>query len=286
MADMSRNTRCTHRLAVGAVALSMFAAGCSSSTSTTDATQRPATTSQPSAASTATTTPTTTAVPDTTTTAPATTTSVVEPPEVDADAAGWRPTDMIEAGQRSEGSFEVLERRDDGTLVVWMSPAITQAEFDALELPPMWIKNQSRGEGGPIDTRFFGSPSSATAEMVITEQFGHEWAHVATVLEFNSPLDDEGLLKGNVIAKEHEITFPPNVPIAVLVSPAGEMYPRVTRDLRRTTDEFELPPGWTLVERTFAAPYITRLPNPTLNIQAPNRDSFQGPVTDIDLEAD
>ncbi len=42
--------------------------------------------------------------------------------------------------------------------------------------------------------------------------------------------------------------------------------------------------GWSLVEHTFTEIYITRLPNPTINIQADNRDSFQGPVTDIELD--
>ena len=118
--------------------------------------------------------------------------------------------------------------------------------------------------------------------MVIEDHFGHQWAHVATVTEFNIPVDDEGLLAGNVIAKEHELTYPADRPVTVLVSPDGDLYPRVTRDLRRTTDEFALPTGWSLVEHTFTDTYVTRLPNPTLNIQAPNNDSFQGPVTDIE----
>ena len=39
--------------------------------------------------------------------------------------------------------------RDDGTMVAWMSTAITQEEFDAIELPAGWSKNQPRGGGGP-----------------------------------------------------------------------------------------------------------------------------------------
>ena len=71
---------------------------------------------------------------------------------------------MVEPGQRPEASFEILERRDDGSLVVWMSPAISQADFDALEIPANWIKNQSRGQGGVIDTRFFGSPDATEGD--------------------------------------------------------------------------------------------------------------------------
>ncbi|MEL7209193.1 MAG: hypothetical protein AAGK32_13335 [Actinomycetota bacterium] len=190
----------------------------------------------------------------------------------------------------SDAGFEILDRREDGTLVVWLSVAITEEEFDALELPPNWVKNQPRGDGeggdsgaGPDEGVFCGSPGSTDGEVVITEHFGHEWAHVATIVEVGVPLDEEGLLLGNRVAKEHEITYFAGSTVPVLISPDGEAYPLVSRDARRTTDASPIPAGWTVVDHTFTEDYTTRLPNPILNIRVQNQDSYQGPVTGLEV---
>lgn len=224
-------------------------------------------------------------------------TSSAETPEEPSPAAPatdgakcWSPLEMLEPGQVSEAGFEIIERRDDGTLTVWMSPAITLEEFDALELPAGWSKNQPRGDGGedgggPDEGVFCGSPGSTDGEMVIAEHFGHEWAHVATIVEVGVPVDAEGVLLGTRVAKEHEITYFAGTTIPLLISPEGDIYPLVSRDARRTTDESPLPTGWQVVEHTFAEDYSTRLPNPILNIRVENQDSYQGPVTGLEIES-
>ena len=196
----------------------------------------------------------------------------------------WDPTEMLAPGQEPDAGYEIIERRDDGTMVAWMSPAITQEEFDAIELPAGWSKNQPRGGGGPDSGRLCGSPGTTDGEMVFAQHFGHEWAHVATIVEIGVPVDDEGLLLGSMIDKQHEVTYNAGSTVPVLVSPDGELYPLVSRDAGRTTDESPIPEGWRVVEHTFAADYTTRLPEPTLNIRVQNQDSYQGPVTGIEVK--
>ena len=196
----------------------------------------------------------------------------------------WSPIEMLEPGQVPEAGFEIIELREDGTLRAWLSLAITLEEFDALELTAGWTKNQPRGGGGPNGSVFCGSPGSDDGEMVVAEHFGHEWAHVATIVETGVTVDDEGLLLGNVIEKEHVITYAAGATVPLLISPDGAIYPLVSRDSRRTTDDSPTPAGWTVVEHTFVEDYTTRLPNPILNIRVENQDSYQGPVTDLDIE--
>ena len=80
------------------------------------------------------------------------------------------------------------------------------------------------------------------------------------------------------------ITYYAGSTVPVLISPDGEIYPLVSRDAQRTTDESPIPTGWTVVEHTFTEDYTTRLPNPTLNIRVENQDSYQGPVTGLEIE--
>lgn len=193
----------------------------------------------------------------------------------------WSPLEMLDPEQVPEAGFEILERRDDGTTRAWMSPAITLAEFDALELPAGWSKNQPRGGGGPDEGVFCGSPGSPDGQMVLAEHVGHEWAHVATIVEVGVPLDTEGLLLGAMIEKEHQVTYRAGSTTPILISPEGDLYPLVSRDARRATDESPVPQGWRVVEHTFTEDHTARLPNPTLNIRVQNQDSYQGPLTGL-----
>ena len=200
----------------------------------------------------------------------------------------WSPVEMLDPGQIPDAGFEIIEHRDDGTLRAWLSLKITLDEFDALELPDGWLKNQPRGgggdgQGGPDKGVFCGSPGSNDGEMAIRKHFGHEWAHVATIVETGVPLDKKGLLTGAMVEKEHEITYDAGTAIPLLVSPKDEIYPLVSRDARRSTDESPIPKGWKVVEHTFTEDYTTRLPNPILNIRVENQDSYQGPVTGIEI---
>jgi len=57
-------------------------------------------------------------------------------------------------GEKRVG-YELLQIQDDGTIWAWIANDMTQEQFDALELPSGWLKNQPR-EGVP-DTSKFGN---------------------------------------------------------------------------------------------------------------------------------
>ncbi|MEM6931397.1 MAG: hypothetical protein AAF602_30995, partial [Myxococcota bacterium] len=113
------------------------------------------------------------------------------------------------------------------------------------------------------------------------EHFGFDWRHNATVIEINTPLDADGLLGLNRVAKFHELQFDAGRTLMVLVSPEGEGFVRVSRDAGRTSETPTLPEGWTLVDYVTDAAWTVRLPNPTENIRGDNEDSFQGPIAEL-----
>ena len=98
------------------------------------------------------------------------------------------------------------------------------------------------------------------------------------------PVDDEGLLTGVRVEKEHQISYSAGTTVPLLISPDGDVYPLVSRDARQTTEDSPIPDGWQLVEHTFDEDYSTRLPNPILNIRVQNQDSYQGPVTGLEID--
>ncbi|MEO1270729.1 MAG: hypothetical protein AAFX99_21805, partial [Myxococcota bacterium] len=164
----------------------------------------------------------------------------------------------------------------------WLGRDLTQDEFNAIDLPEGWIKNQPR-EGEPDESAFARSPDAAAeGEFTDAEHFGHSWRHNATVIEANTPLDDDGLLRLNRIAKFHEIRFNAGRTLFVLVSPEGELFVRISRDANRTRETPTLPSGWQIVEHTIDEELVFDLPNPTMNIRGDNEDSFQGPVPELD----
>lgn len=175
--------------------------------------------------------------------------------------------------------FELLERMDDGTLRAWISAdPMTLEQFEAIELPPAWIKNQPREssvDGGAFDA------SPGADEIVYEEYFGFRWFHSATVVEVGVPVDDEGLLAGSLVEKVHEISYEPGSTVIALVSPDGETYVRIGRDAGRATDEATLPTGWAIDEIDVPDGYTTMLPVPTLVIRTDNQDSYQGPVSGL-----
>ena len=181
-------------------------------------------------------------------------------------------------------AHEILNILSPNEFIVWLSTEITRAEFDALELPQGWIKNNPL-EGQPDSGKFFRSPdASMDGPLTMQEHFGHVWVHPATVVEVGVPLDDEGLLAAARVAKFHELTYNACRKIALLVSPEGDIYVRVSRDANRTTDTFLVPTGWDRVDHVTQSDLVLQLPNPTLVIRAQNQDSFQGPVSGIDIE--
>ena len=176
--------------------------------------------------------------------------------------------------------YEILQIVSPSEIVVWLNTSITQEEFDAIDLPQGWFKNQPR-EGVVDAGSFAGSPGSTTGQFVEAVHFGHEWRHVATVVESNVPLDDAELLTVNTIAKSHELAFDAESTLSILISPDDEHYVLVTRDAGRTSDTPTMPDGWQVVEYTLEDELVLQLPNPTLNIRADNEDSFQGPVPEL-----
>ena len=119
---------------------------------------------------------------------------------------------------RSEDvGFEILEIVSPSEIIVWLGTDLTQEEFDAIELPGDWFKNQPR-EGDPDGGTFARSPdASADGQFTDAEHFGHVWRHNATIVEANVPLDDDALLRQNTIAKFHEIRFDAGRTLWVLV---------------------------------------------------------------------
>ncbi len=176
--------------------------------------------------------------------------------------------------------YEILQVTNDG-IITWVNrDGVTQEEFDAIELPQGWLKNQPR-EIMTDDASFAGSPGAAPGEFVEQELFGYSWRHVATIVDVNEPLDDEGLLRANTISKSHQVTFDANSTVSILVSPEGEHYALITRDAGRTSDTPTIPEGWQLAEHTLEEKLVVQLPNPTINIRADNEDSFQGPIPEL-----
>lgn len=185
--------------------------------------------------------------------------------------------------------FEILERRPDGTIRAWVNTGdITREEFDALELPETWFKNQPResgGEGGPsaggISSRFLRSPDAVEGEFAVEEHFGFQWFHAATVVQIGVPIGGDGLLTAVRVRKFHEYTVQPGTPILLLVSPEGDAYFRNGRDANRTFDDPALPDSWRLVDYTPSDTLIIELFVENLVIRTDNQDSFQGPVPSL-----
>ncbi len=187
-----------------------------------------------------------------------------------------------EDGDEARVGFEILQFVSSDEIVVWFGRELTLEAFEALELSQGWFKNQPR-EGEPDGGAFLRSPDAvADGEFVNEEHFGHVWLHNATIIEANSPLDDGGLLSLNRVAKFHKIQFNAGRRLFILVSPEGERFVRISRDLGRTREVPTLPDGWQIVEHVTEQEVIFDLPNPTVNIRCDNEDSFQGPVTGLE----
>ena len=188
-----------------------------------------------------------------------------------------------EAAGEARIGYELLERMDDGTLRAWVATDITGEQFEALEIPTNWSKNQPR-ESSIDGGRFLGSPG-ADGVTVYEEHFGYTWQHTATVTEVGVAVDDERLLSGAIVAKDHEISYDPGSTVIALLSPEGDTYIRIGRDADRTTDNPTVPTGWEIIEIEVADGYTTLLPEETLVIRTDNQDSFQGPVAGLDAAA-
>jgi hypothetical protein len=178
--------------------------------------------------------------------------------------------------------FELVQIVSVDSILVWTNAdMLTQEQFDAIELSDSWIKNEPR-EGMPNFAKFLRSPdANQEGDFTTAEHFGYNWLFNAQVVESDVALPDneQGLLTGRYIAKYHEVTFNTGSTLSVLISPDGEEYILISRDVNRLTDIPIIPDNWELEERVISEDLILELPNPTLNIRAENnQDSWQGPV--------
>lgn len=184
--------------------------------------------------------------------------------------------------EQERRGYEILQVVSPDEIIVWINIGLTPAEFEAIELSSGWFKNQPR-ESDPDGGWFHRSPNaSADGELHEEEHFGHVWRHNATIIEANTPLDPEGLLRANRIVKHHTVTFDAGRTLYVLVSPDNVPYVRITRDANRTSDDPTLPSGWRIVEHVIDEALELELPNPTVNIRCDNEDSFQGPIAEFE----
>jgi len=180
--------------------------------------------------------------------------------------------------------YEILEAVSENEIIVWVSQEITQEEFNALELPDNWFKNQPR-ESDPSGAKFLRSPDAAVdGALEEAEHFGHIFQQNAKIIETNVSIDGQSLLNGTLVAKYHEITFDAGNVLYLLISPDGEQYVRITRDAGRSSEIPSVPDTWQTGEYQVPESLTFILPNPTMNIRLDNEDSFQGPITPIALE--
>ena len=178
--------------------------------------------------------------------------------------------------------FELVNIISPDSILVWTNADIlTQEQFDSIQLPTFWRKNEPR-EGMPNYARFLRSPNaSQEGDFTSAEHFGYNWLFNAQVIENNVPLpsNDQGLLTGRYIGKYHEVTFDAGRTLSILISPDGEEFILISRDANRTTDIPIIPDDWQIEERLITEELTLELPNPTLNIRAENnQDSWQGPI--------
>ncbi len=181
--------------------------------------------------------------------------------------------------------FEIIEIQSPSSLRAWVSPEITFDEFEALELPPGWLKNQPResGECGADESRFLKSPdSSEEGDILQQEFFGYNWFHAATVIETNIRLDEEELLRGSRVRKFHELTYNAGSCLVLLISPEGDVYFRIGRDANRVSDQPTIPNLWRLEDYVTPETLVIQLFEQNLVIRTDNEDSFQGPVPELE----
>jgi hypothetical protein len=175
--------------------------------------------------------------------------------------------------------YEIIEIESINSLRAWITTNITKKEFEELDLPIGWFKNQAR-ETDPDSARFFQSPNTkSNGEFLEGSAFGHNWRHVATIIKPRVDIDSQGLLSGSLVKKYHEVTFNQGKEVYLLVSPKEEYYIRITRDANRISDNPTIPKDWKLIKKTLSQDITIMLPEETTVIRADNEDSFQGPIT-------
>lgn len=202
--------------------------------------------------------------------------------ELDAGDAGAPDAPAPGEGEAPVG-YEIMQVLSPTEIKAWAGlEPMTPEEFEAIELPAGWFKKQPREiemDGGVFER----SPDAAApGEFDDQEHFGRMWRHVATVTG-QTLMDEEGLLKAGKVRKFHTVTFNQGKTLTVLISPEGDHYVRITRDLNRTSDVPTIPGAWQTLEHVAPEALSFKLPDLTLVIRADNEDAFQGPVAELNL---
>jgi hypothetical protein len=196
------------------------------------------------------------------------------------EVADNRAVSIANDSSTAQMGFEILQVYKLNKLRVWVNRELSKEEFDSIELPLGWFKNQPRI--GDADSAFFSRSPEAIREGEFIDKtlFGHSWRHNAMVIgrEIELP-EDEGLLKGYLVSKYHHIVFKKGRKLKILISPTGDHYVRVSRDALRTTNNPTIPSKWQITTIELQHDLVLELPNPTVNIRMDNEDSFQGPIT-------
>lgn len=188
----------------------------------------------------------------------------------------------LEASVAPPPGHELIDVRGFPEIIVWGTQDLTSEEFDAIELPGGWIRNQPRSGVGSIG-RFLRTPGrDADGEFTRQEMFGARWLHQASIVDLGGALDDQGLIQARLIDKHHELSWRAGSTIRLLTARNGNVFALVSRDDRRTTDTSPLPTGWFLEDVTLEEDLVVMLPQPTVNLRTTNEDSFQGPLP-VDL---
>lgn len=172
-------------------------------------------------------------------------------------------------------------------LIGWGTSELTPDEYGALPLDSGWMRNQSLAAGAVGQfARFLRSPGAAAdGEFTRQEMWGVSWLHQVNILPLTQGnLDPQGLLRAVTVEKHHELGWCAGSSVAILTSPEGDRYIRVSRNAERTSDTPTIPDDWTLESLLLEDTLTVRLLEQTTVIRTDNEDSFQGPLpSDLEL---
>jgi len=182
--------------------------------------------------------------------------------------------------EESRKGYEIIDLR---TKNVWLSSDFSVEEFKDLDLPFLWIKNDSVRIGVPDEARFIQSPGCSQEDNYNEKQmFGKNFLNVTKLENLGKYIDDSKLLQKSSLEKHHEITYFSGRTIRLIVNPDGVQYILVSRDFDRTKEYPLLPDGWEYKVIELTQDLTVNLSGIVEVIRTDNNDSFQGPL-DEDL---
>ncbi|MEO1661272.1 MAG: hypothetical protein AAFR51_09805 [Pseudomonadota bacterium] len=174
---------------------------------------------------------------------------------------------------------------DLGRRQVWGTSNWTDQEFNAFNLPwhkPLYFKNDPR-VGYADQARILRSPGCETdGEFNTLSAFGQEFRHVVQLTSFNRIDRGDKQLLVTRLVKYHELTYHAGREVRVLHAPDGQQYIAVARTANRSLKGITLPVGWWIDSYRLEEDFDLNLSGEITNIRTRNKDSFQGPLHEID----